>query len=79
MRQAHSHSYTKQAPKGNYTPSREERKPVNQVKKAIMGADVSKQRLDAATKTGAYVYLHNSNFAPSVSGRQLLLYEALSY
>ena len=44
-----------------------------------MGADVSKQRLDAATKTGAYVYRHISNFPPSVSGRKLLVYEALSY
>mmetsp|Transcript_20517 Transcript_20517/g.30114 ORF Transcript_20517/g.30114 Transcript_20517/m.30114 type:complete len:307 (+) Transcript_20517:112-1032(+) len=38
-----------------YTPSREQRKPVNQVKKAVgMGNDVSKQRLDAASKTGIY-------------------------
>lgn len=37
-----------------YTPSREERKTVNQVKKAVMGNDPSKQRLDAASKTGIY-------------------------
>jgi len=39
-----------------YTPSREQRKPVNQVKKAVgMGNDVSKQRLDAASKTGRFM------------------------
>lgn len=37
-----------------YTPSREERKTVNQVKKAVMGNDASKLRLDAASKTGIY-------------------------
>lgn len=40
--------------RAEYTPSREERKTVNQVKKAVMGNDVSKQRLDAASKTGIF-------------------------
>jgi len=55
---AHTHTHTNtqgRKERVEYTPSREERKPVNQVKKAVMGNDPSKQRLDHASKTGACV------------------------